>query len=97
MSPRKPRGFANWTVPVGVLYVRKAAGGRWIILAADPEIKIDNDHDDRIPHLHVAGWNSDDRRDLRATLTPEEAARAIRHHLQQRGYIDVPSLLEELR
>ncbi len=94
---RKPRGFTNWDVPVGVLYLRKEEDGRWIILAADPEIKIDNDHSDRIPHIHVDGWNSDDRRDLRPTLGPDEAAQAILRHLEEHGYIDVKRLLEELR
>lgn len=97
MTSRKPRGFRNWNVPVGVLLVRREEDGRWVILAADPEIKIDNHHDNRIPHLHIDGWNTEDRRDLRATLTPEAAADAIRHHLSTLGYIDVDRLLEELR
>lgn len=97
MTPREPRGFRNWDVPIGVLYLRKEADGRWIILAADPAIKIDNDHTDRIPHVHVDGWTGDDRRDLRPTLDPEEAARTIRSHLSEQGFIDLDRLLEELR
>lgn len=94
---RKPRGFTNWDVPVGVLYLRKEEDGRWVILAGDPEIKIDNDHPDRIPHMHIGGWNSDDRRDLRPTLTPEQAVQAIVRHLEEDGFIRVKRLLEELR
>lgn len=97
MKGRKPRGFASWDVPVGVLHLRLEEDGRWVLLAADPEIKIDNDHDDRIPHLHVGGWNSEDRRDLRPTLGPREAAGAVRSQLRRKGYIDVDELLEALR
>lgn len=97
MTPRKPRGFQNWKVPVGVLYLRQLESQRWVILAADPAIKIDNDHPDRIPHMHVDGWTGEDRRDLRPTLGPREAARAIRRHLEEQGFIDVDRLLEELR
>lgn len=94
---RKPRGFTNWDTPIGVLYLRRRQDGRWVILAADPEIKIDNDHPDRIPHLHVGGWESGDRRDLRPPLGPKQAAEAIVGHLERQGVIDVEGLLEELR
>lgn len=92
-APRVP----ELGVPVGALFVRREEDGRWVILAADPTIKIDNHHDDRIPHLHADGWTGDDRRDLPPMLGPDEAAEAIRRHLVERGYIDVEDLLEELR
>lgn len=96
MHPRKPRGFDRWDVPVGVLYLRVREDGRWVLLAADPQIKIDDDHDDRIPHLHVGGWNSEDRRRLRPDLGPGEAAEAVRTQLRSKGYIDVEELQEAL-
>lgn len=95
--PRKPSGFIRVAVPVGVLFLRTVGIAHWVILAADPEIKIDNAHDDRIPHMHLNGWNSEDRRDLRPTLSPDEAVRMIRIHLETQGYIDTDQLLEDLR
>lgn len=47
--------------------------------------------------MHVGGWNVDERRDLRPTLGPDEAAETIRRHLAKMGFIDVERLLEELR
>lgn len=70
--------------------------GRWVILAGDPPIKIDNKHDDRVPHMHVGGFESDDRRTLRPDLTPKEVAEAIREQLEETGYIDTKKLEEGL-
>ncbi len=93
---RKPPGFQDWDVPIGILLVRHEEDGRWTILAAEPDIKLDNKHMDRRPHVHVGGWNSDDRRLLRHDLTASEAAQAIRRHLSATGKIDVALLEAEL-
>lgn len=81
---------------MGMLDVKIDEDGGWVILAGYPAIKIDNKHDDRLPHMHVGGFNSDDRRSLRHDLTPGEAADAIRAHLERNGFIDTKELEEEL-
>jgi len=93
---RKPRGFSAPKVPFGVLFVKTEDDGGWVILAGEPDVKIDNKHMDRRPHIHVGGWLSDDRRPLRFDLTVAEAARAIRSQLSNRGRLDVADLIEEL-
>lgn len=67
-----------------------------VILAGDPDVKIDNKHMDRRPHIHVGGWQSDDRRSLRGDLTVDEASQAIRAQLSDQGRLDVDDLIEEL-
>ncbi len=95
--PRKPHGFTQIGVQAGILLLREKKDGSWVILAADPPIKVDNAHDDRIPHMHISGWNSDIRRDLRPTLTASIVVSAIETHLEEYEYIDVEALLEGLR
>jgi hypothetical protein len=93
---RKPRGFRRWTVRVGDLLVSTRPDGSWIILACEPEVKIDNRHRDGRPHLHVGGWDSEDRRPLQLDLTLSEAARAVARQLEEKGSIDARTLEEEL-
>lgn len=93
---RKPRGFQVWNVPVGILFVREEDDGKWVVLAGEPEVKIDNKHRDGKPHMHVGGWNSEDRRGLRPTLTAGDAAEAIARLLAEKGHLDPRSLEEEL-
>lgn len=93
---RKPRGFTTWPVPAGALYGRREADGRWVILAGEPDVKLDNWHGDRRPHLHVRGWDSTVRRDLRTDLTIEEAVAAVARQLAEQGYLDPRRLLEDL-
>jgi hypothetical protein len=93
---RKPRGFTSWSVPTGDLYSRWDDDGGWVVLAAEPDVKIDNRHRDGRPHLHLGGWDSPVRRDLRPDLTLQEAVAAIVRHLSESGSIDVPRLQEEL-
>lgn len=93
---RKPRGFVPWAVRHGDLFVTMRANGRWVILAGDPPIKVDNEHRDGRPHVHVGGWDSEDRRPLRDELDVIEAARVIQNHLNENGYIDIERLLESL-
>lgn len=95
-SMRKPMGFQEWKVPVGILFVREEEDGRWVILAGEPDIKIDNKHLDGKPLMHLGSWDSDDRRNLRANLTAAEAALAIRRQLTQYGYLEPEALEDEL-
>jgi hypothetical protein len=83
-------------VPFGILLVRQEEDGRWVILAGAPDVKIDNKHMDRRPHMHVGSWDAEDRQALRQDLTATEAASAIRHQLGTIGYLDLDALKEEL-
>lgn len=94
---RPPAGFQAWDVPVGIVLVREDDGGGWVVLAGYPMVKMDNRHRDGRPHLHVGGWNSDDRRDLRPTLTADEAAAAVVDQLEATGHVDPEALEEALR
>lgn len=82
-------------MPAGALYVR-VQGSRWVILAGDPEVKMDNMHADGRPHLHLGGWDSPDRQDLRPGLTARKAADAVAAQLLAKGYLDPRSLVEVL-
>jgi hypothetical protein len=93
---RKPRGFRAGNVPVGVLFVREEDDGKWVILAGEPEVKLDNKHRDGRPHMHVGAWDSEDRRELRADLTAKEAREAIARQLAEKGYLDPGALEEDL-
>jgi hypothetical protein len=93
---RKPQGFQEWKVPVGTLFVREDENGQWVILASEPDVKIDNKHRDGRPHMHVGNWDSTDRRDLRASLSMAEAASAIHRQLKKNGYLDLDALEVEL-
>ncbi len=96
MAMRKPPGFQAWNVPVGILLVRHEEDGRWVILAGAPDVKIDNKHRGRRPHMHIGSWDAEDRHLLREDLTATEAAAAIRHQLATAGYLDLDELREEL-
>lgn len=96
MSRRRPPGFREWKFRGGFLRVQERDDGSWVILATPPDIKLDNDHADHRPHLHPDGWESRDRRALRASLKPEEAREAITRHLARQGSFDVAALTEEL-
>ena len=93
---RRPAGFRTWESTVGYVYSRREQDGRWVILAGPPDVKLDNKHDDRRPHLHADGWDSADRRDLRVDLTMEEAVSAIRGQLSVAGHVDVEHLERDL-
>ena len=93
---RKLRGFRAWDVPVGLLFLREEDDGSWVLLAGEPDIKIDNKHRDGQPHMHVNGWDSEDRCELRRDLTLADAVEAIARHLNKDGHINVKRLLEEL-
>jgi len=94
---RKPRGFHPWAVPIGVLFVSEEEEGRWVVLAGDPAVKIDNKHLNGRPHMHAGDWNSCDRRLLREDLTVDEAADTIRHLLETKGHIDLQALEDRLK
>lgn len=93
---RRPSGFRRWGAEIGYVFSRREDNGRWVILAGPPDIKIDNKHADGSPHMHVGGWESDDRRHLRADLGLDEAVDAIRAQLAARGTIDTETLAREL-
>ncbi|MCA1812599.1 MAG: hypothetical protein LC624_01455 [Halobacteriales archaeon] len=93
---RKVRGFARLDVAGGVIMYRSDTDGTWVVLASHPDVKVDNKHMDRRPHIHVGGWASADRRALRAGLGAGHVVAAIARHLEQQGYIDVMRLAEEL-
>ncbi len=80
----------------GILLVREGDDGTWVVLASPPDVKVDNRHRDRRPHIHTDGWQGNDRRDLRADLTLEEVVLAIRRRLEATGWIDVEALRREL-
>lgn len=94
---RKPWGFQALNVPVGVLFVREEEDGRWVVLAGEPDVKIDNKHLDGRPHMHVGSWQSTNRRPLRRDLTAREAAETISRQLTETGRIDTEALEEALR
>ena len=93
---RKQAGFQAWKVPVGILLVREEEDGRWVVLAGDPHVKIDNKHLDGRPHMHVGSWESQDRRALRPGVTVGDVASAIRSQLAETGRVDVEALEEAL-
>ena len=94
---RRPAGFRSWGTTAGYVFSRLEEDGRWVILAGPPDVKLDNKHGDRRPHLHAGGWESTDRRELRADLTMEEAVSAIRVRLTIAGHVDAHELQEALR
>lgn len=96
MPPRKPPGFQAGNVPVGILLVRQEEDGRWVILAGAPDVKLDNKHMDRRPHMHIGSWDAEDPHALRQDLTATEAASAIRHQLASAGYLDLDALKDAL-
>lgn len=95
--PRRPEGFRIWGAGAGYVFTRIEEDGRWVILAGPPDVKLDNRHGDRRPHVHVGGWDSADRRALRADLAFEEAVDEVRGQLLERGRLDAARLVRELR
>lgn len=93
---RRPAGFRRWDVAIGFVFTRLEANGRWVILAGPPDVKLDNKHTDGIPHMHIGGWESMDRRNLRPDLSLREAVDAIRAQLSERAAIDAEKLAREL-
>ncbi len=93
---RKPRGFRAWNVPVGILFVREEDDGGWVVLAGEPDVKIDNKHLDGTPHMHIGDWDSKKRQTLRKDLTATEAAATIARQLSENGFLDPDGLKEEL-
>lgn len=93
---RKPPGFQQWKLNGGMVRLQVREDGTWVILAHPPDLKLDNAHMDRRPHVHVGGWDSDDRRALRPDLEPHEARETLARLLNEDGYVDVKRLLEEL-
>jgi hypothetical protein len=93
---KKIRGFGRLDVAGGVIMHRTDMDGTWVVLASPPDVKADNKHMDRQPHLHVGGWESRDRRPLRADVDASAVVRAMARQLEQHGFIDVQQLLEEL-
>ena len=70
---RKPAGFQQWKLNGGVVRLHVREDGTRVILVAPPDLKLDNAHMDRRPHVHVGGWDSEDRRPLRPDLGAQEA------------------------
>lgn len=93
---RKPRGFQRARVPFGLLVYKEEEGGRWVLLAGEPEIKIDNKHRDGRPHMHAHGRDSKERRDLREDPSLAEAVEVVARQLNEKGHIDVTGPTEEL-
>lgn len=93
---RKPRGFDRRRARVGRLYVRRDPDGGWVVLASPPDVKIDNKHRDRRPHLHPEGWISGARIELREDLTLDEVIVAIRQQLMGHVRLDPAKLVEDL-
>ncbi|HLE98202.1 MAG TPA: hypothetical protein VI997_12590 [Candidatus Thermoplasmatota archaeon] len=94
---RRPRGFRAWsTGPRGGVLWTDIRGDTWIIMAAPPNVQLDNMHRDRRPHLHAWSPDGDERHDLRPDLTLEEARRRIQHALATQGWIDVDALRRDL-
>jgi len=88
---RPPAGFVSLDVPTGEIHYKEDANG-WVVLAGDPDVKFDNKHRDRRPHMHVGGWNSETRVDLRPDLELHEVLRVLKQELAGRGWLDVSSL-----
>ena len=94
---RRSAGFRHdFESKAGFVYSALENDGRWVILAGWPDVKIDNKHGDKRPHLHADGIDGEDRRNLRKALRREEAVATIRAQLEKDGKIDPDELEREL-
>jgi hypothetical protein len=93
---RKPPGFTRRRIAAIEALVRTRDDGAWVVLLSPPDIKVDNVHRDRRPHMHPGGWTDPATWPLREGIGPDDVVDAAAACLAERGRLAPADLRRRL-